>query len=192
MLRVAAIGDQISQNFTCPINRNLVVKTLLLHDMGNILKFKFTTNTMLADEDKSKVDFYKKVKKEFIKKYGTHTDKATLKILQELNVDPKVIQVCKESHGNQFDNFIKEPKWEEKVCFYSDMRVGPFGVLNLINRFDNLIKRNPKHQKYLKKLSKKSQGLEKILNQKTKIDITQISDSDIKPLIAKLKNFEIL
>ncbi len=39
-LRVAAVAAQICDNFNKPLNKKEIITACLLHDMGNIIKFK--------------------------------------------------------------------------------------------------------------------------------------------------------
>ena len=69
MLRVAAVGKIICDNTKdIKINKNLIIKTLLLHDIGNILKFDFSKTNLLDPQDKKRVKQLRKTQQLFLEK----------------------------------------------------------------------------------------------------------------------------
>ncbi len=189
MLRVAAVGDVVIEHFEkkLKLDRDLVIKTLLLHDMGNIIKYDFSKLDLLAEEDKVRVGELRRIQREFIKKYGKETDKVTVKILRELGVDERVIDLCENSHGEYSDQFADGDDWERKLAYYADMRIGPLGVKGVRDRFDDLIKRNPgekaKLLEYLDRCLKIEGQLQKVVG----IDLQKIDDQMIGERMKELR-----
>ncbi len=75
MLRVAALGslicDQLDRQL---VDKDLIVKTLLLHDMGNILKYNFSRIDLFDEADRKNIEKYKKVQRDFEARYGSDPD----------------------------------------------------------------------------------------------------------------------
>ena len=56
MYRVAALGSLICDRLISQkVDNDLILKTLLLHDMGNILKFDFERLDLFEENDKKNV-----------------------------------------------------------------------------------------------------------------------------------------
>jgi len=192
MLRVTAVGDIICEHVkTVKVDRNLIIKTLLLHDMGNIIKYDFSRTELLAEEDKQRVKELKKNREEFIEKYGNDSDKATLAIMEELNLDKKIITLCENSHGEHSDQFTDSDDWERKIAYYCDMRIGLFGVKDLKSRFENLMKRNPNEKQKLKLYFQRCLKIEKQIQKVVNIDLQSINDEMIDKTMEDLKRTEI-
>jgi hypothetical protein len=188
MLRAAAVGRIICQNLKrVEIDKDLVIKALLLHDMGNIIKFDFADTDMLQKKDKKRVNELIKTQKQFIKKYGNKTDEVTLQIIKEMTFDKRIIKLCANSHWEEAEEIIENDYWNRKIVCYSDMRVGPFGIMNLHDRFIDLIKRRPKKKKALKWLYKRGVELESQIQKQTEIDLNKISNSQIEKKFVSLR-----
>ncbi|MGD0665386.1 MAG: HD domain-containing protein [Rhabdochlamydiaceae bacterium] len=130
MRRVAAVGELIL-SAESDASKDDVVAALLLHDLGNIVKFR------LEEEDAT----WKKIQQEMIAKYGSVDHGATEKMVHELGVNDRVASLIA---GMGFDNLpgvIESSDRELKICLYSDQRVAPYGVVSLQERFADLRKR---------------------------------------------------
>jgi len=191
MLRVAVIGDIICEHMDkkSNVDRDLVLKTLLLHDMGNILKYDFSRTDLLADEDKKRVKELEKTQEDFVRKYGLDTNEVTLKIMRELGVEQEVIDLCGNSHGEHSDQFVDGNDWERKIAYYADMRIGPFGVKKIKDRFDDLIKRNSKEKDNLEKYKERCLKIEKQLQAVVDMNLQDIDDVTVQQRADKLLEF---
>jgi hypothetical protein len=143
MLRVASIGSIICEDLRSKvsIDTDLVVKTLLLHDIGNIIKYDFSRSHLLSPADFARIEEIKATQREFVKKYGESVDLATEKIITEVASDKRVLQLFLESKGEYAEEIIKDDVYDRKICYYCDMRVGPFGVVSIEQRFMDLVDR---------------------------------------------------
>src|SRR5690349_16753955 len=91
-LRAAAVGNLIADNWKNEkLNKSAVVQTLLIHDMGNIIKFDLDNFPQLLGEEIKKIDFWKQTQKDFIAKYGVDEHIATQQIAKEIGA-PKNVQ----------------------------------------------------------------------------------------------------
>ncbi|MCL5101756.1 MAG: hypothetical protein M1544_00135 [Candidatus Marsarchaeota archaeon] len=132
MLRVAAVGSMICDNWMGPeIHKDDIVAVLLIHDLGNIVKF---TNLD---------PYWEGIRKETIDKYGSDDHEATNKIAQEIGVEGRIYRLL-EMQGNLWgyrDNVLHSKDYDLKICCYGDSRVAPYGIVSAMERMDNLIER---------------------------------------------------
>lgn len=192
MYRVAGVGKVVCDHVnSINLNCERIVKTLLLHDMGNILKFDLDNPLILEGQDKNQVDILKNVQQSFRGKYGDNCDDATIAILHEISVDSEIIALVKESHDTHIAQFMNHGHWEQKICYYSDMRVGPFGVLSLAQRFEDLKKRYPHSVKKIDRNYIQCCHIEELLQEVTTIDIVSIDEKQIEQEFTYLKQVSI-
>ena len=97
--------------------------------------------------------------------------------------------------SNATKNEIQE-FFEQKIASYSDMRVGPYGVLPMEERISEGHKRyeGRKHSVAsgnFEALSQSFRNMEKQIFSKCKIKPEDINDETIKPIFSKLKDFVI-
>ncbi len=127
------------------IDWKLVKKIALLHDMGNIIKFNLDAHPEFLGSEEPNVEYWKKVREEVIKKYGLDEEEATRKMLQEVGVDEKAIQIISDkAFGNSVG--VKDSKdWQLKLLYYADLRTLPLGIGTLEERLSDVRGRMPKY-----------------------------------------------
>ena len=77
MLRVAAVGWYVCEHFVEQVNQSDVVNALLLHDLGNLLKFNLSRGVGMFDESEQDVDHWRRVQAELARKYSSDEHEAT-------------------------------------------------------------------------------------------------------------------
>lgn len=188
MLQTAAIAEIVMTNIQKKLKRELVITTLLLHDMGNIIKFK-EFNHFFDQEDRLKIPYYQTVQKQFIKKYGSDADEATKQIMKEIGLKQEVIDLLSQSHPSLL-NVTLDNNWENKLLFYSDMRIGPNGITSSNRRFADLKKRYPS-EKNFKTYYQKAKTIEKQLQELSSFDLNLISKLMLNDVVKKLEKTTI-
>jgi len=133
-IRVASVGKITADSLAGDIDRTGIVCALLLHDMGNILKFDFSVFPETLEP--LGLAYWESVKEEYREKYGSDEHLATLLIAKELGVAERIISYIDSTGFTKIPYNLKEGSMEEKICNYSDMRVGPFGLLSLEDRMN--------------------------------------------------------
>ena len=108
-----------------------MIAALLLHDLGNIVKFK------LGEE----LDYWKGIQQETIVKYGSVDHEVTQKMLHELDVNERVAFLVSEMGFENLHRAIDSKDIELKICLYADQRVAPYGIVSISERFADLRKR---------------------------------------------------
>jgi HD domain len=141
-LRVASVADFICEHITLTPalsqrERENVVLACLLHDMGNILKFDLTKSHSLLNLEID-VEFWQRVKEEYKKKYGNDEHQAALKMAAELGAGARVFELIDCIGFNNGKANAETEDFGKKICAYSDMRVGPKGIISLEDRMADL------------------------------------------------------
>jgi hypothetical protein len=192
MLRVAAVGKIICDHSSIQsIDSNLIIKTLLLHDMGNIIKFNFSNTSMFSQEDRAKVDSYKTTQAEFMRKYGNDADVATIQIIKEITSDERIIELCKNCHGEMAHKYVNGEFWNERISYYADMRSGLNGILSVDQRFDDLKNRYPDELEKLEDYHIACKKIEARIQDMCGQDLQMLDDAMLESEFDALKRVEI-
>lgn len=194
MFRVAAVASLICDNFNEPLFKEEIITACLLHDMGNIIKSNFEFLPEFLEPEG--LEYWQKVKDDYIKKYGNNEHEATKKIMKELNVSTEAIKfvdqivfslLCHHRDSNNFDT---------KIIQYSDGRVDPYGVVSYDERMNEAKKRyknhqnNPREEEWQKMVAC-GKEIEKQIFAKCKIKPEDINNDTVTPIILSLRNFVI-
>ncbi len=192
MLRVAGVVSLICDNIEVSVDKDNLVKAALLHDMGNIIKFQLDLFPEFAQPEG--VEYWRGVQKEFIDKYGSSEQQATLQIINEIGVPKEVSALIDEIHFRLLEEHKNTNDFNIKILHYADLITSPFGVVSYEERMKEA------HERY--KNHKNSVGEEKWvhLNQcglemrdqifsKCKIKPEDINEESVAPIIEELKNF---
>lgn len=196
-LRVASVGKMICDYYP-DVNQANIIVACLLHDMGNILKINFDSplskKTLTAQERLAG----KKNKDLFQQKYGDNEKSATLKIIEELSVSQQIKDIvagmCFTSIVN--DDFLKAPI-EQQICEYADMRVDPYGIVELSDRLDDIEKRykdrypSKQHQQNRVNFAQVMKKVETQLFNHIPIEPSDINNQALNDTIKNLKQFKI-
>lgn len=199
-LRVAAVGKMICDNLFWPIDTNAVVVACLFHDMGNILKFNLAYFPESLEPEGLK--YWENVKSEYTKKYGMNQHGATKKIAEEIGLQEAVIKCIDAVGFSKAGEVLKSDSYEKKICEYSDMRVGPHGVLSLEERVmdgrKRYLARGVSSQLSVLETADRfdellmvSRELEKQIFASEGIKPEDITDSAIKETMEKLREYSV-
>lgn len=140
MIRVASVGAWIADHWsTHDLNKVPIVQALLLHDMGNIIKFDFSLPHLLGEESKN-VEHWKAVQQRFKEKYGDE-HVATSEIAKEVGLSPLGFEYLKAVGSSHLKDAVRIGDFNKKICCYSDFRVDPFGIVMVNKRFDDIVAR---------------------------------------------------
>jgi len=191
-LRVAAVASQICDSLDVDVDKEKIITTCLLHDMGNIIKADFSRFPDFLEPEG--VEYWKEVKDHFVRTYGNKEDLATLAIMKELGV----LQDLQDyAHKLDFAHVCKTKQGEDltlKVIKYSDLRVGPYGVLSYEDRMND-VKERYSGRAHLyqdrEELILCGKELESQVFSHSNIKPEDISDESVASQIEILKNFEI-
>lgn len=198
MLWVTSIGALTIENWSGPvIDRDRVISALLLHDIGNLIKFELSSSQAKKLYSKQELKKLVVFQKQMIGFYGDNADIANILILQELQVNKQIIQLLENHSFDYLPTLLDSENWNEKIVFYADLRVAPWGIVSVAQRVKNLRERychrNPdwNNNSLYKKWLNWSTQLEDQLNQQTKIDLESIPQNRIEEKVLALSDYKI-
>jgi len=192
-LRVAAVAKHILD--ALKIHNRSVISACLLHDMGNMIKFRLTDFPEFLEPQG--LEYWEKVKSAMVEKYGAEEHLATVRIAEEIGISEETM-ACLNAVG--FTKTIQnlQAPLAHKICAYADMRVGPKGVLTLQERFDDGRKRYANRTdrtllevEKLEALYVAGFELEKQIFEGLALKPEEITDSRIEQEVETLKEWEI-
>ncbi len=194
MIRVAKICQFVCDHWRGKvINREIILKAALLHDLGNIVKFDFDKYPRLLDKEGSRIESLKEIQSKTIKKYGSDDHEATKKMIEEIGVDEKLKDIIlRKAFGNALET-EKSDNWEVKILFYCDLRAGPFGVMPLKERLNEALPRleKYKHLGNLEDFVKACENIEKRIQSNINVDISKITEEKIGEIKDDFQKVEI-
>jgi len=160
------------------IDWELTILTALLHDMGNIIKFKKPFMSEMAE----RVEYWQAVQESFIAKYGHDVKVATMKIAEELQL-PKVVKVLQEMELVIAGNAVES--WEARLVEFADMHVKPEGIVSLEERLTDLIDRYQYQgdEVWIQAIKENH----RLVCQQTSFDLSTIEKTDFLPVIDRLR-----
>ncbi len=193
-LRVAAVGSLICDSFRDKINKQEIVAAGLLHDMGNILKFDLTLFPEYLQPQG--LVYWERVKQEYRQKYGKDEHQASVRIAQELGVPPRVVELVDRVGFLEDKINAATDKYDQKICAYADMRVNPWGVVSLEERFADLRKRyngeralTPPQEVLMFEESLRT--IQRQIFEKANLSPSEITNQAIAPVFQQLENFTL-
>ncbi len=136
MLRVAGVAKIICDHLHSPIDTENVILASLLHDMGNILKFDLLKYPDFLEPEG--LEFWQKVKANYLERYGSDEYAATQKIVAELPVSGRVRDLVAAVGFDNLEADLVSGDVAKMICEYSDNRVTPTGVTSLEDRLQDL------------------------------------------------------
>ena len=195
MLRVTAVAKLVAGNMTIKVNTQGIVLTCLLHDMGNILKFNMDLFPESFEPEGR--DYWAKIQQQYKTRYGSDENLATHAIARELKQSDVIIKLLKKMSFSESEQLYLEKDYDSKICAYADNRVGPFGVISLIDRLRDGQKRyeanhrtKSDHEFFEKMLGFAIKTETQIIS-KCKIKPEEITDQTAAPIISELQDFSI-
>ena len=135
MLRVAGVGKIVAQNWKDGCDAKLATELCLIHDMGNIVKFDLSNESVRAKMFGVPTDlgYWRKIQKKYWNKYGKDAHVATKGILSEAKLD-RFNKYIDEEHTLYFaeanEEELSKASLPAIILMYADCRVKPEGVVS--------------------------------------------------------------
>lgn len=189
---VAAVAWQICDELDISKNESeIIVKTCLLHDMGNILKR--TSNKFLPKDGTD----WEKYMLEFSNKYGENHDIATLSIIKELGIKDKE-KILKKLEWIGASNILSKDFEEIEnieiinlIAPYADVRVAPDGIVSIDQRIKEAKARNSFIKDETNKIKKYYRKIEERIFSFSKIKPNNIDKTSINKYLKKVDRIEL-
>jgi hypothetical protein len=135
MFRVAAVAEMIMDHWEQFIDREAVVTALLLHDMGNIIKFNLDSLPELLEPQGK--EYWQSIQDDFVQRYGNNEEVAHVAIVQELGVSENIVRLVAGIGFRTMCHSVADDNLAQKICNYADLRVYPHGVVSLAERLED-------------------------------------------------------
>lgn len=196
MYRVAGVAQLIVKHLSNEIDDKNVISACLLHDMGNILKFKLDVFPEFLQPEG--FDYWHTVQNQYREKYGENEHEATLAIAREIKVSKRTYELMSAVEFSKAELNYQSADIARKICAYADMRVQPFGVTSLQARLEDGRKRFQVRKSQLydtDRFNVQESYLKKIEAQiflHCSIDPLDITEKSIQKLIPALQLFEVI
>lgn len=189
MLRVAACGNLILDNWIGDkIDKDSLIRILLLHDMGNIVKIT---------PDQNSNPIFLAFREEWIRKYGNDDHVITEEICRIEGLTEEEIKIMNDKIFMKNDRTAKSNSYITKIASYCDQRVAPNGVSSLQERMEEGKIRyqnrpgtsfnNPRTDEMINSAIQ----IENQIMKYCKLEKNQINDETIEEYITKLREFNI-
>lgn len=188
MLWVTAVAKLILDNWIGKkLNKNAVIYCCLFHDAAKIINFDFTKTELF--ENRNKISYWKNVQTQLIRNYGKKELSATIKICKEISLSKKAIQLIEKLDWSNLPQVLQNYQLESAITIYSDMRIGPNGLLSIKQRINEL-------QNRVGEIPKEVRGqyvnlLENKIQKKTKLDLNKITKLELKTQFKMLLNLQL-
>ena len=198
MLRVAAVGSWVLDRWKGPpVDHETIVLTLLVHDIGNIVKADIDKYPVLFSEDLQDLPYWRAVQTSIRERYGGTDQQATLTMAKEIGVSPEVLALLDKKIFVKNEETARSSDWGTKIAAYADQRVAPLGVLPLRERLMEAKHRyegvptasvnNPRWPRLLECATE----IERQLQGKIGESVDNITDESIAPYIDTLRNYRL-
>ena len=189
-LRVAGVARQICDSVSHELDTDGVVSVCLLHDMGNIIKFDLSYFPEFVKPEG--LEHWQKVKDGFVEKYGSDEHVATEKICREIGLSETEMGYLSAVGFSRASENVTSDSLERKICCYSDMRVGPHGVLSIEERLADGRKRyaGKKHtiaSERFEEMAAAVRELERQIFLAASIRPEDVTDASVDKIVASLE-----
>jgi len=195
MLSVAAVAKIICEHSKADLDTESIISACLLHDMGNIIKSDLPKFPQFLEPEG--LEYWQGVQNEFFEKYGRDEDEATLMIAHKIGVSERTLHLINCISFSLIEETCRSEDFADKICNYSDMRVGPKGILSLDKRIDELIVRLRfkgafSEMKVVEDSRPMRHQLEAEIFATADITPAYITDERIAPVIEELKSWQVV
>jgi hypothetical protein len=144
LYRVTSLMAVVLDHWCGPeLNQPLLIQTMLLHDLGNLVKFDLSDEAPFHLMSARERSFYQELQAQWHLKYGKDADSATCQLIRELGLKnaEAIIQLIQGHQADKLAETAAGEDWPQKLVDYTDFRVGPQGLVSLTQRFSDLTAR---------------------------------------------------
>lgn len=198
MLEVAAVGQLITKSWQGPeIRSQLVTSTLLVHDIGNLVKFDLSdTKPGALNRNLSDIPKWQKIQRQLQERYSKNAETANVKIMQELGFPQTMVSLMQEHTFEALPIQLNNQQWEHLICTYADLRIAPQGLVSITNRLQDLRERYRKRdadwsqpETYQQRLTSTLQTEAK-LDELTQVSLPNITQKQLRQIVNQLTEYE--
>ena len=199
-LRVASVGKMLADRIVGTDVRTVLL-TGFFHDMGNILKIDLAPHGNLAMEvSEEERKHLRDTKEDFRRRYGSDEHEASIEIGKELGLPDIVLSMTDNMRFLRTEWVLNEAPIEMKIAKYADLRVSPFGVVSMRDRFaeanaryrgKEFDTREPYDAALLQRIDDACVKLERRVCAAAHMTPEEINDASVAPIIEELKMYSV-
>jgi hypothetical protein len=195
-LRVGAVAKTICDNLMREVDTRVVILACLFHDMGNIIKSDLTTFPDFVEPEG--VAHWEMLKDDFVARYGRNEHAATAAIAGEIGLPKTVMGIIADISFSKLEKTRDSNSYELKIAEYSDLRVGPHGVLSLDARVTEAAGRYvgkhpdmPRSAEEFERLVAAIHTVEQQIFSEADITPEDITEQSVQPLVPELREYTV-
>jgi hypothetical protein len=196
-LRVAAVGKMICSSMDIAVDAETLLQACLFHDMGNIIKSDLDIFPALLGPGGK--EYWQKVKDEYIATYGNDEHAAALSICHEIGLSEDVCALVDDTRFSRLEAARDNAPFEPKVLKYADLRVGPFGILPMVDRIEDGRVRyaekkgynTPEGHERFERSKRAAQEIERQIFAHCSINPGDITDASVEPMVPALREYSV-
>lgn len=193
-MRTASVAWEICDSLDIEIDRDSIIKACIIHDMGNIIKFKLEHFPKFCEPEG--MEYWQNVKYDYILKYGNNEHLASEIIAKELEMSDRIIELVNCIDSASVEIIALENDFSKKICMYSDNRVAPYGIVSARERSLEAKERYKDHPRAFDDEKRKFfmdniDLMEKQIFSHSKIKPEDIDDDSIKNYLEKMVDLSI-
>lgn len=175
MLTVGSLAKFLYEQWKgSPLNKDTLVKSALLHDIAKPINFNLSKQ---AAYGMTKVDISRlKELQDKLKLLGNNEHEIVKKICENIDCSKEIIKTVGNTDWSYIPNLIKENNMESLFVIYCDMRVGPKGILSMVQRLKELEKRTGESWHMENGLR-----VESIIKMNVSVDLNAINNNTLNP-----------
>jgi len=193
MFRVAGVASIICDNFKEEVDKESIIAACLIHDIGNIVKFDL--RKFPQDLKPEGYEYWRKVQDDYFEKYGKDDHQATYKILKELGISKRLLNLINTMELRKASENVKKKGFEIKITQYADMRDSPTGVTSMEERLreaqERFMRNKGVNTGLFNKYKSSMQEIEIQIFEKCKVKPSYITNETVQPMLESLREFEI-
>ena len=189
MLRTASLAMILLENWIGePVDKKAIVQACVLHDIAKPMEFDLAKQAQFG-MSQDEIDELEKLQIRLKKDYGDNEHQATVKICKKVGCSHTAVRLVNNLEWSYVPRLIKERDIHSLIPIYSDMRIGPKGILSLNERLEDLKKREGTEDQEEKATNGKK--LEMLIVQSVSMDVSSITDNQINENFSNLLEMNI-
>lgn len=171
------------------IDDKAIIQACLLHDIAKPMNFDPAKQAQFGMSE-ADIEKLEKLQKEMRNKYGEEEHKATVSILKDVGCSAEAVELVDNLEWKYTSRLLKEERIESLIPIYCDMRVAPKGILPLLDRMEEL-RRRERDADDMDELIEVGLKLEELLNTKVSIELDQITDEQMNQYVDEFRSVEV-
>ena len=198
MLRVAAVATLVWRHWRGDkLDGARVIRVLLLHDLGNIVKCDYQAMPEMLEEEQPNVAHWRQVQRRYLARFGPDAALATSTLAHACGLDGRERALLAGMDFWRTREASKGDDYEVMLAAYADHRVSPFGVVSQRARFAEAVARyqttpdSPMSTPRAQRLIACGYHIEERLFEHCSLLPSAIDDAAIAPLLPGLREVDL-